>query len=255
MSGQVPVMVQYLCTTLRDTMVCIWPTQQTRSFPGYVLLLQQGWSARAVARYMGYAHTTIVRWSHKKPVYGVQGSLVIPTLSSRPHHHPKQLPRETVTRILELRAERRQCAEIIHHRLSKEGVAVSLSSVKRVLRRNGCSRYSRWKKWHQYPPRSLPEEPGVLSRTSLRFVHEARHSAPFPFQCIQTDHGSEFSKWFTKMIEHRGILHRHSRVRRPTDNGHVERFIRTLQDECLYRIPRSRTAWTRDSRISSLLQY
>ena len=64
--------------------------------------------------------------------------------------------------ILQYRAERNQCAEILHYRLTDNGYSVSLSSVKRVLKRYGCSRYSRWKKWHQYPPRPLAEKPGIL---------------------------------------------------------------------------------------------
>jgi hypothetical protein len=59
------------------------------------------------------------------------------------------------------------------------------------------------------------------------------------------DHGSEFSKWFTKRILERGMAHRHSRVRQPNDNAHLERFNRTLQEECLARSSRSLTAWRR----------
>jgi len=55
------------------------------------------------------------------------------------------------------------------------------------------------------------------------------------------------------MLEHCGIHHRHSRVRKPTDNGHIERFIRTLQDECLYRIPRSYRVWKQE--IPEYLHY
>lgn len=255
-----------------------------------VILLRQGWSTRKVARYTGYNHSTIVRWSHRKPVYGRHGALVIPTYLSRPRHHPQELSEETVSLILSLRAERNQCAEILHHKLSKLGTTVSLSSVKRVLKRNGCTRYSKWKKWHQYPPKPLPAKPGILveidsvhegqpqerlsayalidvcsrwgyaepvlhttSRSTMRFMRGAQNQAPFPFQTIQTDHGPEFSKWFTKVIEHQGISHRHSRVRTPTDNGHVERFIRTLQDECLHRIPRDFKVWKKE--IPEFLHY
>ena len=156
----------------------------------------------------------------------------------------------------------------------KDGYLVSLSSVKRILRRYHCSRYSRWKKWHQYPPRPLAEKPGVLveidtihdgphedrlyvytlldvcsrfahalpverinTHRSLRFVREA--SLPFPVTNLQSDHGPEFSKFFTKMIAVDGVAHRHSRVRRPNDNAHLERFNRTIQDECLSRISRN----------------
>lgn len=244
------------------------------------LVKYRGWSTRKVARHTGFSQSAIVKWCQKDPTGGWR---YIPTQSSRPHSHPKQLSNAVVRRILELRGERRQCAEILHYRLQKEqGIRVSLSSVKRVLKRHGCSRYSQWKKWHQYPPRPLPEKPGVLvqidtvldgppqdrlcayalldvcsrwayaapsvrttTHDSLRVVLQAKSRAPFPITTLQTDHGSEFSKWFTKQLDSKGISHRHSRVRRPTDNGHVERFIRTLQEECLNRISRNFTVWQR----------
>lgn len=241
------------------------------------LVIKQGWSTRRVARHTGFDHSTIVRWVSKARSSTKQ---TIPTEISRPRHHPHQLSSEIVTRILQLRAERRQCAEIIHHRLKQEGVVVSLSSVKRTLQRNGLTRFSKWKKWHVYPERPMPEKPGILveidtmidglsqdrlcayalidvcsrwvyawptirtnSRLSTVIVKKAQTQAPFQFQMLQSDHGSEFSKWFTKVVNNQGISHRHTRVRRPTDNGHIERFMRTLQQECLNRTSRSLRSW------------
>lgn len=247
------------------------------------LVKYHGWSIRKTARYFGFSHCAVRLWLKRKPEYGSYGRLVIPTLSSRPHYHPKTLSLEIVSRILAVREERNQCAEIIHHRLIKEGILVSLSSVKRTLKRYGIRKFSRWKKWHQYPPRPLADYPGMLveidsmldgqstdrlsayvlldvcsrwgyalpvarinSHVSTRFVRQAQELAPFSFKILQSDHGSEFSKWFTKVIEYRGIQHRHSRVRKPTDNGHVERFIQTLQKDCLSRIPRTLRSWQKE---------
>lgn len=255
-----------------------------------VELVRQGWSIRRAARRFGFAHNTVLNWIKRKPEYGWHGQLVIPTISSKPYHHPKELSSEIICRILAIRQIRNQCAEIIHYRLKKEGISVSLSSVKRVLRRNNCTRYSRWKKWHQYPQRPLAESPGVLveidsmmdgqptdrlsayalldvcsrwafaspirqpnSRLSTLFIRKAQEAAPFRFQTVQSDHGSEFSKWFTKVIEHRGISHRHSRVRKPTDNGHIERFIQTLQKDCLNRIPKTMKSWQKE--IPEFIRY
>lgn len=255
-----------------------------------VQLVQRGWSARRAARRLGFAHNTVLNWLKRMPEYGYRSNLVIPTRSSKPHHHPRELPREVVSRILELRRERSQCAEILHHRLQKEGVLVSLSSVKRVLKRHGCTRFSPWKKWHQYPPRPLPLKPGVLVQVdtvwigrpeqrlytytlldvctrwafawatekidtfkSIRFLKEAREEAPFAFLTLQSDHGSEFSRRFTTRMLVQGISHRHSRVRTPTDNGHLERFNRTLQQECLRKVPRSLKSWSKE--IPEYLRY
>jgi transposase len=156
------------------------PNIEKVRYQAYCLVNYQGWSVRKAARHLGYAHNTVLRWVKEKPCYNSKGQLFIPTRSSRPHQHPRPLSSVIISRILEIRAERHQCAEIIHHRLTKEGIRVSLSSVKRVLKCYGCSRYSRWKKWHQYPLRPLPKKPGVL--VELDFLIEGRsqerHGSP-----------------------------------------------------------------------------
>jgi len=246
-----------------------------------VRLVHSGWSTVKVGRHFGYAQSTIVKWMKKAKDLPSNASR-IPTESSRPHHHPKELSLETVLAILGHREKTKRCAEVIHHLMRKDGYDISLSSVKRTLKRSGVTRYSKWKKWHQYPPRPLPVSPGILvqldtihdgphmdrlyvytlldvcsrwayadvvprinTHKSLRFVLEARNVAPFSFQTIQSDHGSEFSRWFTKRVSERGMGHRHSRVRRPTDNGHLERFNRTIQEECLRYVPRNIASYQR----------
>lgn len=236
------------------------------------LVLKKGWSTRQVARYTNYNQSTIVRWINRVKT---SNQRIIATESSKPHTHPNTLDKEIVKRIFKLRQERNQCAEILHYRLTKEGIKVSLSSVKRTLKRQGLTKYSRWKKWHQYPERPLPEKPGILvqintifdgaiedrlyiytmldvcsrwayatpisrinTHNSWSFVKQARQTIPFTLETIQSDHGQEFSKWFTKQCSTNDLKHRHSRVRRPTDNAYVERFNRTIQEECLNHIPR-----------------
>lgn len=243
------------------------------------LVVHEGWSTRDVARHYRFNQSTIVRWVERARMTNRN---IIVTESCRPHHHPNKLPTELVNTILGYRRERNQCAEILHHRLTKDGYDVSLSSVKRVLRRHGMSRFSRWKKWHQYPARPIPETPGLLveidtihdgphedrlyvyslldvcSRTayaeaslrinthrSLRFVRAAVEAVPFTIRTLQSDHGPEFSKWFTTQIEHAGMAHRHSRVRQPNDNAHLERFNRTIQEECLSRLSRTIRSYQR----------
>lgn len=240
-------------------------------------VLRDGWSTRQTARYYGYDQSTVVRWVKKARQ---SKRRIIPTESARPHRHPNQLPAELVRTIIRYRLEHRRCAEVIHYLLTRDGYDVSLSSVKRTLKRNGLTRYSQWKKWHQYPERPVPAAPGVLveidtihdgppedrlyvyslldvysrwahaavseritSPASVRFLRQAHALAPFSFQTIQSDHGSEFAKWFTKQLVADGLSHRHSRIRTPSDNGHLERFNRTIQEECLNRVPRSLKAY------------
>jgi len=243
------------------------------------LVCYRGWSMRKTARHIGVEPSTISRWVKKDPTGGWRR---IPTESSRPHHHPKQLNRKMVRTVIAYRQKHQRCAKVLHFLLKQDGYKISLSSIERILRRYQLVNHSKWKKWHSYPPRPLPKKPGLLvqldtiwdgphfkrlyvyslldvcsrwayalpaeranSWRSIEFLNLAQKKAPFEFKMIQTDHGSEFSKQFTKVIEYHGIKHRHSRVRRPTDNGHVERFNRTIQEECLNRIDRSMDSWRR----------
>lgn len=245
-----------------------------------VRLVQSGWSTRKVAKHFGFSQSAIVKWMKRVPNGKYQS---IPTRSSRPWNHPNELAKETVEAVLEYRRKYRRGAEVLQELLKRDGILVSLSSVKRTLRRNELTRYSKWKKWHSYPPRPVPEAPGMLveldtvhdgapenrlylytlldvcsrwayaipslrinTHRSLRFVDEAREIAPFAFKTLQSDHGSEFSKWFTKHILERGMAHRHSRVRTPNDNAHLERFNRTIQEECIARIPRKIVVWQKE---------
>src|ERR1035438_5506994 len=199
-----------------------------------VKLVRSGWSVRKVARHLGFTHSAIVKWMAKAPR---DGRKVIPTRSSRPHHHADELKDDVVDAILAYRKKYERDAFFIHHMMQRDGIDVSLSSVKRTLKRNQLTYPSLWKKWHTYPPRPIAEKPGILveidtihvgapenrlylytlldvhsrwthaipslrisTHRSLSFVDAARDRASFAFQTIQSDHGSEFSKWFTQRI-------------------------------------------------------
>lgn len=45
-------------------------------------------------------------------------------------------------------------------------------------------------------------------------------------------HSLEFSRYFEMKLENRGIKVRHTRLKRPNDNAHIERFNHTIQEEC-----------------------
>lgn len=245
-----------------------------------VRLVRSGWSTVRVARHIGFSQGAIVKWVARAPED--RRARVIPTRSSRPYHHPHELSPDIVKAILEYRAKYHRGAEVLQELMRRNGITVSLSSVKRTLQRNELMYPSKWKKWHQYPPRPMPEAPGMLieidtihdgapeerlyvytlldvcsrwayaipalrinTHQSLRFVDAGCALAPFAFATLQSDHGSEFSKWFTKRIMERGMAHRHSRIRQPNDNAHLERFNRTIQEECLARVPRTLQSWRR----------
>ena len=70
--------------------------------------------------------------------------------------------------------------------------------------------------------------PGLALRTIL----EAQAQFGINFKVVQSDNGSEFSSYFENKLIERHIDIRHIRLGRPNDNAHIERFNRTIQEEC-----------------------
>lgn len=249
-------------------------------------LVLKGWSIRKVARYLGFTHSAVVKWMARARKWGYGA---IPTRSSRPRTSPQALSQTVVSAIISERIGRRRCAEHLYHALKKKGVAVSLSSVKRTLDRcNLRKKRSPWKRPHDFTERPEAAFCGALleldtihilapdgsriyvytlidlfsrwtyaeviskigAEASARFVKRASRAAPFRFELIQTDHGSEFSTRFTHRLLAAGVRHRHARVRQKDDQAHIERFNRTVQEECL-----DRTAHTIEDFKTALKAY
>ena len=233
------------------------------------LVKYRGWSIRKVARHLGYHPSTISRWCKRDKSGGWHE---IPTKNCAPKTSPNPLSEEVVKAIIAKRVGRRRCGQVIHQELLRDGVNVSLSSVQRTLDRcHLLKKRSVWKRPHDYTPRPKPTGVGAIleadtihivlpdgkrlyvytlidlysrwayaeavpkigAQQSVSFITRAKRIAPFNFQLIQTDHGSEFSTWFTHGLVRLGIKHRHARVRQKDDQAHVERFNRTIQEECL----------------------
>ncbi len=233
-------------------------------------LVRRGWSTRKVSRHLGYSQRAIVNWVRKAKSIGYHP---IPTLSSKPLHHPKELSEQKIQAIIQKRFELGRASEVVHKALGEEGITVSVSSVKRVLDRRGLLRKrSPWKRLHLGTPRPnvlymgdlvqvdtihLLTEIGRIyvftlidlysrwayarcyekatTKSAIDFLRRAKTESLFRFKCVQSDNGPEFSQHFTERIK---VTHRHSRIRHPNDNAHLERFNRTIQEECLDRLPK-----------------
>ena len=232
-------------------------------------MARRGFSKEEVGRRFGVGSSTICKWVKKAKIYGHNP---VPTLSSRPKHHPYQLSNEIVWKIFQQRIKNKRCAEVVRQELLNQGITVSLSSVKRTLDRHGLlKKRSPWKRFHPHIDRPYPLKAGDLvqidtihlmidekkriyifvlidvysrwvyakcyqrmgSKICLDFVREAQKCASFNFNMLQSDHGPEFGKWFVTQIKKN---HRYTRIGKPNDNSHIERFNRTLQEECIDKV-------------------
>lgn len=197
----------------------------------------------------------------------------IPTSVSRPHTSPSAVSSELIQIVLAVRAQLRRCAEVVwHHTNTILGVSVSLSSVRRILKRSGVASGRKNRVRRDNPHRPIFTKPGELVQTdtihhvdprtgrrlyyytvidlftrmtyvmlvpklstglAARAVLEAQTNWGFPISMVQADNGPEYSKYFEQVMERHNILTRHSRLHRPNDNAHIERFNRTIQTECI----------------------
>lgn len=199
----------------------------------------------------------------------------IPTESSRPPRvFGRAVPQAVVDRIWYYRRRYGRCAAITHAYCIQEGTRVSLSTVRRVLHRLGLVVRKKWQRYRAATARPLADAPGKLVQTDTVHLYDHRtkrrtylytmvdvysrwayvewHTAlsqeiafqairrgeayaGFHFQTVQADNGPEFGRWFGAALQACGTTLRHSRVRKPNDNAHVERFNRTIQEECTKR--------------------
>ena len=197
----------------------------------------------------------------------------IPSLSTAPKS-PHTLSDDLVQLVLDVRSQLKRCAEVIwYHINSVLCIKISLSSVRRILKRHGRMDKPKHHRNRQYKgiPRPRILYPGDLVEidtihlfnpitkqkryiytvidlytrmayarvykelrpiNSLNTIIEAEQYFGFRFRMVQSDNGLEFSKYFSDRLEKRGIKIRHTRLGRPNDNAHIERFNRTLQEEC-----------------------
>ena len=221
----------------------------------------------------------------------------IPTTTSRPHHHPWLIPEEIIKQILYVREKLKRCAEVVWHYITTVlNISISLSSVRRILRRHHCFDGARKKRVRpDNPRRPHVTKPGelvqtdtihhvdpntnkrlyyytvidlytrmthVIMSTSLRqgsaaqTVLDAQAIFGFSFSIVQSDNGPEYSRYFEQVLRQNNITTRHTRLGRPNDNAHIERFNRTLQDECIdYYWRRSVPLHRQQTKLNKYLDY
>jgi transposase InsO family protein len=195
----------------------------------------------------------------------------IETLSSAPKSHPKRIAQWVVDRILAIRAALGRCAVIIQAELAKEQITVSIATIRRIIAKHGLQKTKR-RHIRRTLSRPDVNAPGdlvqvdtihyvnklagerryiftivdlysrmayakgferLLPGNALQAVLLAQQYFGFKIKTIQSDNGPEFSKWFSHQLHGKNIIHRRTRIHRPNDNAHIERFNRTLREECI----------------------
>ena len=227
-----------------------------------------GYSVSQIARYYGVHRTTVWRWIKRaSPDHREH----IRTRSSRPHTSPHAVGADLVQKVVDTRVQLNRCALVVYTTLINEGISISLSTVRRILKKQHLTRTTRMKiqkdtRFHRplvtkpgdlvqmdtihfvdnakrrfyvyavidvYSRMAYVEfQPRISSLISSQVIARAQKMFPFSICVVQTDNGIEFGEKLGFSLRQSSIRLRHTRVRRPNDNAHVERFIRTIQEEC-----------------------
>ncbi len=237
-----------------------------------VKLVLSGWGIRKTARYIGCSPGTITKWCSRAPNdlrLGIPTLSSRPHHS--PNRIPDEIKSAIVKKRLsphprcgvviqkELENEGiKASVSTVNRVLDRHGL---------------LKKKSKWKRPWKNTPRPIPENPGDLVELdtihlrpywfrndietkwyvytgidvnsrwayaevaerispgpSLHFARNIQLKAPFTTQCFQSDNGQEFGRYFTLNL---GTRHRKIRKRKPNDNAHIEKFNRTIQDECI----------------------
>lgn len=197
----------------------------------------------------------------------------VPTVTSRPHTSPTAVSEELVGLVLAVRAQLKRCAEVVwRHITTVLLVSISLSSVRCILWRSGVARGRKNRVRRDNPRRPVVTAPGELVQTDTihhvdpktgrrlyyyividlftrmtyvaldtklrqglasQAVLKAQQQWGFTIAMAQADNGPEYQRYFEQRLSQAGITTRHSRLHRPNDNAHIERFNRTIQTECI----------------------
>jgi len=281
------------------------------------LLIRERLPLQVVANRCGVHRSTIWRWQCKWRALNANVQLTndnrptrlpgtqfrfaalkwrIPTLVSRPRTSPKAVDQRLVELVLAVRRQLKRCAEVVwHHLVTVRGIAISLSSVRRILKRSGetSGRKRRVRSdnprrphvtragelvetdtIHHVDPKSgkrlyyytvidlftrmtyVSLAPKLGPRLSAWAVLEAQAAWGFRIAMVQSDNGPEYGRVFEQSMHAHGIATRHSRLHRPNDNAHIERFNRTIQTECIgYYWNRSVPLQSQQAKLTAYLEY
>ncbi|MDK2899402.1 MAG: hypothetical protein PWQ10_589 [Patescibacteria group bacterium] len=243
------------------------------------LLIVEKLPLLVVANRCGVHRTTVWRWKRKWDEININVQLFnydrpnrnrnitssfrlaacswrIPTITSKPHHHPWVIPDEIIRQVLSIREKLKRCAEVVWHYVTMVlKLDISLSSVRRILRRHHCFDGARKKRVRpDNPRRPHVSKPGELVQTdtihhvdpysgkrlyfytvidlytrmayvtmstvlrqglAAQAVLKAQTSFGFTFAMVQSDNGPEYGRYFEQQLESKGIQIRHSRLHRP----------------------------------------
>lgn len=226
---------------------------------------RDNWSVARVAYHYGFSEMTVYRWLDKWFHKGYRG---LADQSRRPKRLYQPTDWDIQLKIRVLRKKHGYCHQTIALILALEGIKISPITCYRILKRADLIKpRKKQPRRPQQSQRPYPIIPGTLVQVDTKwltpiyqysFIDAASRFAygfldkkldmqtaskalkkfqlPAPIVMIQTDNGKEFQETFQLTAKKLGYQTRFTRYSSPEENGRVERFHRTIDDEFYRRI-------------------
>jgi transposase InsO family protein len=250
-----------------------------------------GHTFAALSRQSGVPRDVLSRWWKRYQVAGIGG---LQPHSRRPHRSPSRLAATTEAAILVLRQQQLGPARIalhvpasiptVYRVLVRHGQQQLHPRVPRVVRRYEKSRpgeliHVDFKYLPSLEDRAEFEFAAVddfsreavvwiarerTTRSATRFLERVLTALPYRVEAIMTDNDLAFTMRFAHHRERLtrfqqacrsfGIVHRLLRPHAPESNGKVERFIKTIDDEC-FAVQHPPTCAARTACVDDFVQY
>jgi transposase InsO family protein len=230
----------------------------------------QGRSVAALSRETEVPRDVLRRWWQR---YEAGGAAALTPRSRRPHHSPTRITAATEARILRLRDDElgparialavRPSVSTVYRTLVRHGRHQLHPSVPQPVRRYEKTRpgelvHVDLKYLPSLENRAEFEFAAVddftreavvwiaaarTARNATLFLERLVATLPYPIEAVMTDNDLVFTMRFAYYRQRRtrfeqacqrlGICHRLLRPHAPESNGKVERFMKTIDDECL----------------------
>lgn len=189
-----------------------------------------------IAKVCPHSKRSLERWVSDYKKYGEEG--LIPK-STRPRTNPHETPIRIKERIIELRKEKKKCAQKLKWQLEKENIIIHKNTVHKIIKNEGLVRKYRIRKL-KYKYIRIPLAPGELvevdvkyvpetvenkqyyqftaidsatrwrylkiyddysSFNSIKFLEELIRVASFRIRAVKTDNGSNFTNRYTGYLK------------------------------------------------------
>ena len=168
-----------------------------------------------------YSESSLKRWLKAFRKGGIDA---LEPKSTQPKTSPQETPIWIKERVIELREETGLCAKKLHWRLAKQGLAVPVSTIGKILKDEGLTRKYRVKKI-KYKYIKAERKPGELVEVDVKYVPGTVENKEY-FQYTAVDTAS---RW------------RHLRIFDEQSSFHSVEFLKDVRNRFEYKISAIKT--------------